>query len=65
MEKPILRRAKRIADRPIKGMLVSDQEKQFLTIAAEIVVQIILQELEREEEESLRSSKFPVPLVSK
>jgi hypothetical protein len=57
MEKPILRRARRIADRPIKGILVSDQEKQFLTLAAEIVAQIILQELEKEEEESLRNSK--------
>lgn len=55
MEKRILRRAKRLADRPIKGIPVSEQEKQFLTIAAEIVAQIILQELEREEEESLRS----------
>ena len=41
MEKPILRRARRIADRPIKGILVSDQEKQFLTLAAEILAQII------------------------
>jgi hypothetical protein len=41
-------------------MPVSDQKKQFLTIVAEIVAQIILQELEREEEESLKSSKFLV-----
>ena len=60
MEKSKIRRARRIADRPIKGKVVSESEKPFLTLAAEIVVQIILQELEKEEEESLRPLKLRV-----
>jgi len=61
MEKPIMRRrARRIADRPIKGKVVSESEKQFLTLAAEIVVQIILQELDKQEEKSPLLLKLPV-----
>jgi hypothetical protein len=43
------RRAKRISDRNI-NYEISEEERSFLTLVAEIIAQIVLKELDEEEE---------------